>query len=391
MNRDEDLPPEIVNEIDHQSESQQIRLDEAVLLDDVGAHPDPDAPDERSAVTTRSSARVAKDDVAWPTDDADAPDYAYLASIADRATFELTPDILETLLEAASYAPNRSNGVIAFALRGAALTSGHEIEGAQSLTLENLRPDHRRFRCVIGFYFTASQTLNVYTGSTVPCRKAVAGYANGGSDSNMLPTGLHTFYVWRHRRLRPALRLGKSASDPETGALATVLRSTNNGQMETYDLFDLSRPLDNVHCSYFLTEQADEGAFFSSWGCLTVRGQKTPSEQWAKFQAVLDKLGEKTQVDLLLATGKDAAVAANPADRHLLTALRHGSRGAEVERLQHHLGISLTGYLGARTLDKMTGAERAHNAASGLGRRATGVYTPALDAFTGWAVFDGSI
>lgn len=384
----DDLPPEDLNELDRGSERRSLTLDEAVLQEDVGAQPDPEASDDQEMAAAKSAPRVAKDDVVWPAEDTDAPDYAYLSAVSDVANFELTPESLEALFQAGRYVPHRGADTIAFALRGAALPSGHEVEGASSVSLENLRPDHRHFRCVIGFYFTASQTLNVYTGSTVPCRKAIAGYASGGSACNMLPTGLHTFYVWRHRNLRPALRLGRSASDPETGAQATVLRSTNDGRMETLDFFDLSRPLDNVHCSYFLTDQADEGAFFSSWGCLTVRGKKTPSDQWAKFQAVLDGLGDRARVDLLLATGKDAALAADPMERPLLTALRHGSRGAEVERLQRHLGVTQTGYLGARTLDKMTGAERAHSDANGLGRRATGVYTPTLDESTGWGVFD---
>ena len=380
-----DYPPE--HEVEPKDES-GLTMQKAALSDDIGAQPDPEDPNITRHTQPRSWPRdVSLSDVQWPSEDKEAPDYAFLAELPETPVFELTADTLETLFQTGRYKPHRTSRVIAFALRGATISASHQIEEAQSISLETTRPDHRTFCCVIGFYFPDTKRITAYTGSTVPCRAAIAGYANGGSAANMLPTGLHTFYVWRHRSLHPALRLGSSSADPETGARATVLRSTNNVILESLDIFDLSRPLDNVHCSYYLSEQAHLGAMFSSWGCLTVRGLKDPSDQWARFQIVLNQIGAKKRVDLLLTTGKEAAVAAASGHSANLTALRTGSRGPEVQRLQRHLGLAETGYLGARTLDRMTGAERSYNSAAGNGRRATGIYTPALDARTGWGVF----
>ena len=383
-----DHPPEATSRRQDPASGPGLTMEEAALSEDIGAQPDPQAPDFLIQIEPRSGSRgFGLSDVTWPSEDEEAPDYAFLCDLHEVNTFDLTPDTLETLFNTGRYNPHRQDGVIAFALRGAELVDGDQTERVASVTIQTSRPDHRTFRCVLGFYFIETNVLNAYTGSTVPCRKAVAGYANGGSACNMLPTGMHTFFVWRHRDIQPALRMGRSGTDPETGAEATVLRSRNNGQMETLDIFDLSRPYDNVHCSYYLTENSDLGATFSSWGCLTIRGRRTPTDQWARFQSVLTEIGSRRRVDLLLTTGKEASLAAAGGQDNALAALRFGSRGDEVVRLQRHLGLSETGYLGALTLDRMTGAERSHNQSLGNGKRATGVYTPALDSSTRWGVF----
>jgi len=78
-------------------------------------------------------------------------------------------------------------------------------------------------------------------------------------------------------------------------------------------------------------------AAFSSAGCLTVRGRKDPSDQWKKFQAVLNELGQGKRCDLVLLTGRDAGIAAamllsgqssNDAllRRELVRLLRRGAR-----------------------------------------------------------------
>ena len=365
--------------------SATLSLDEAVLRMDVDAQPGPeDVADDLLESVERATKRY--ENVQWPISDEQAPDYRYLAGEPDPATFALTPAVLEGLISANRYAPVRNHNIIAFALRGARLLSGDEVEMVDTVELENVRPNHREFRCVVGFYFTDRQKLTVYTGSTVPCRLAVYENRVGIRRSNLLPTGLHTYYIWRHKSLSPALRLAHSRSNLELGARATVLRNRQNDQLDINDIFDYSRPYDNVHCSYYLTEAAALGASFSSWGCLTVRGRKDPSDQWEKFQQVLSGVGAKERVDLLLATGKDAAVAStNLGDPQALsdrlTALRAGSRGPEVERLQLQLGLEPSGYYGALTLDKFTGAQRAH---AGM---ADGILTPSLDAELGWGVF----
>ena len=383
-----DTPPEQVD-----AAASPLTLEQALRTIDRSAQP---GPDDLELAMPPDPLRTGKppdlSKVEWPADDRHAPDYAYLANENAATAFTLTADILESLFRHSRYAPYRNNNLIAFALRGATLAQGHEVENADAVAMKTARPDHRHFRCVVGFYRTDTRKLLAYTGSTVPCRLGVWGYANGGKESNLLPTGMHTYYVWRHKNIFPALRMGKSETDPETESPRTVLRTTGDYAYRTDDTFDLSKPMDNVHCSYHLSEHAKLGAYFSSWGCLTVRGEETPSNQWKKFQAVLTALGQKKRVDLMLATGRDAAfLPANMANRALvddkMAALRHGSRGSEVKRLQTALHETPTGYFGPETLRKLTLKQRQLNETSGHGPLADGVYTKDWDKRTGWKVF----
>jgi hypothetical protein len=373
-----------------------LTLEEAAETVDVGAQPSPEDFANIAAEAVAENAALDLALVKWPSDDRNSPDYAYVAEEPDPGAFRLTPDVIEKLLKLNRYEPDRSNGAIALAIRGATLRSGHEAEVVGEVELDSVRPDHRNFRCVLGFYFTRTRMLSIFTGSTVPCRRAISGFVNGGDPSNMLPTGLHTLYVWRHKKLRPALRMGQSSIDPESGAQATVLRTTNDTIFGTQDLFDLSVPLDNVHCSFFLDENTFCGATFSSWGCLTVRGEKTPSQQWKKFQKTLTDLGPRTRVDLLLATGKDIALIdagqTDPASlERKMTALRRGSQGPAVKRLQEKVGLTgsdIDGNFGPGTLKRFVEVQRKVNVDIGLGPIADGVYSRGMEAKTKWGVFD---
>ena len=376
-------------------EASTLSLEEAVERIDVGAQPDPDDMDMTSPEALSGTASVDLSQVKWPSNDRNAPDYAYVADQPDPGRFLLTPDAMEMLLKLNRYAPDRSNQTIAFALRGATLHSGHEIEGVDEVELQSVRPDHRNLRCVIGYYFTGTHKLSVFSGSTVPCRRAIWGFVNGLDPANMLPTGLHSLYVWRHKRLRPALRMGRSSVDPETGAQAAVLRTTNDMIVGTQDPFDLSVPLDNVHCSFFLNENSFLGASFSSWGCLTVRGEKTPGQQWKKFQKTLEDLGARTRVDMVLTTGKDIALIdagqGDPASlEERMGALRRGSQGSEVKRLQEKIGFeggAVDGDFGAVTLDRFAKVQRQVNQELGLGPIADGIYSRGMEAKTAWGIF----
>lgn len=328
--------------------------------------------------------------VLWP-DDGKAPDYAYLADVAATDEFLLTQAALLEICKANSYMPYQGKKLVAFALRGAMLDGVHEAVMQNAIRIKVTRPDHRNFRCLIGFWHLDIGKLTLFTGSTVPCRAAVAGYASGGEKSNMLPTGLYTTYVWRHKNLKPALRMSRgnaSEADLEAGSPVAVLRSQNNTVIETTDPFKVSVPYDNVHCSYYLNQVSNLGACFSSWGCLTVRGMMKPSDQWKKFQQILLQLGMKNRIDLIVATGKDAALAED-GKVGALRALRQGSQGDQVAKLQQALGLSRTGMFGAVTADKLTTAQRAFNNQHGKGPVADCVFTPDLDAQMGLGVFSG--
>jgi hypothetical protein len=137
--------------------------------------------------------------------------------------------------------------------------------------------------------------------------------------------------------------------------------------------------------------KADWEASFSSAGCLTVRGKQVASDQWAKFQAVLNQLGQGKRCDLVLLTGRDAGIAAamllggqsndDAALRRELVRLRPGSQGLEVSRMREKLGLSAGTYFGPVTKKKLTERQTQQ------GQRADGIFTPELDKIWGWHVF----
>jgi hypothetical protein len=361
-------------------------LAEVAAKEDFGSEP---APPENELVKGEFGTVSSLDDVRWPSDDKNAPDYAYLHEIHCDEVFDLSGEAIESLIMASRYAPDLSEDTIALAIRGAQLTQGDAQEEQSSIKLKVVRPDHRSFNCVLGFYFPKTRLISLFSGSTVPCRLAIKSYASGGDRSNLLPTGMYQYYIWRHKDLTPALRLAsgnQTTGELESGGQVTVLRSTNDFILGTKDFFDLSRPLDNVHCSYYLAEDQRLGASFSSWGCLTVRGTKEPSHEWARFQKVLENLGVGKSLNLILATGKELALAASGKASHL-TSLRQGSSGTEVSNLQEILGVGRSGYFGAITADRFTREERQLNVSNGDGAVATGILTPKVAQMLGWDVF----
>jgi hypothetical protein len=374
----------------------------SLTIEEALGRPDP-SPDPETAIDKAdgdgdqpgATIAAARDysGIRWPDPD-HAPDFAWIAGVEAPVQIKLSPKTFEALFRLNRYAPSREAGVIAFALRGATLDDGHSAIKRDVVALTVAEPNHRNFRCVIGFYYHEEGKISAFTGSTVPCRKAVFGSKHGGDPSNMLPTGLYAYYVWRHKTLKPALRLAKSETDLETGGRATVLRNSADLMLDTSDIFSPSSPLDNVHCSYYLDENADLGAQFSSWGCLTVRGTKAPSHEWAMFQSVLNDVGLKSRVDLILTTGKEASIVANGGNdaeklEPTLGALRQGSRGEEVKLVQQKLGLEASGFWGAETADAFTGRQRALSEDAGNGAVADGIYGRGADALTRWGVFEG--
>jgi peptidoglycan hydrolase-like protein with peptidoglycan-binding domain len=108
---------------------------------------------------------------------------------------------------------------------------------------------------------------------------------------------------------------------------------------------------------------------------------------------VLSSVGPKTRIDLLLVTGKDAAIAAqfhagHPELSGALLRLRQGSRGEAVERLQAKLDVEATGFFGPATRKALTELQHEVNERHGLGKTADGIYSPEFDRRVGWNVFE---
>ena len=379
-------------DIDHATEPDAALLAEDLVLDNA---------EVRSKAALES--QNADPSVYWPSNDENSPDYRHLHSQTAPAEFSLTPADLELLIAANRFQPRGFNDVICIALRGAILAIPHEVERASSIDLVEVRPNHRDFRCTIGFYYRADQKLTLYSGSTVPAPFYMREYyhhQNGIAHShpwdhykdgtNLLPCGCYVARVDRHSSIRPALRMAEP-HDLTKDAHATVLRTTNDLVYGTQDIWDPTIPFDNVHCSYVLNQNNKFEAKFSSAGCLTVRGRKDPSHQWKKYQRVLDSLGRGKRCDLMVLTGKETAIATEFRRREIkadapeviesLARFRTGSHGDEVTRMQQNLGIQGSGYFGYLTKEKLASYQRDNNIPS------DGVYIPELDRALGWNVF----
>lgn len=352
----------------------------------------------------------------WPAQDADAVDYHHLSGsqVPTDVTFQLTPDDIELVLRSNRFDPHgkfrgqdgRPDEVFAIAVRGLCLGNRNEVgtihaaENLAAVEVTDVRPDHKNFRCVIGFYVRTAdpnaRRVTLFSGSTVPnayymadYRDLVVGHAQEPFDkTNMLPTGCYVCRVDRHNGIRPALRMSDSNS-LQRDAMCTVVRTHNDLLFNMKDFWDHCTPYDNVHCAYATSYNPSWLASFSSRGCLTVRGKSSPTDQWAKFQAILDRVGTSRRCDLVLITGRDLAIAAklrqsNQDDalvQRELVRLRPGSSGEEVRRLRAKLGIADGTYFGSGVKKKLAD-EQARK-----GVPVDGIYTPQLDAKLGWQVF----
>lgn len=357
--------------------------------------------DEIEDDDARSEAMAASD--LWPRRDADSPEYAHLTDTAAATAFTVTAEDVETLIAANRFKPEGQSNVIALAIRGSALALPHEQEKKIAIALTDVRPNHKDFRCTLGFYHRTQRQLTLFTGSTVPCPKYIENHfniANGlphtnSTNCNMMPSGCYVSRVAEHDsgRIKPALRT-TNPDDMESDATVTVLRTEDDltYSFGTRDRWHQTMPYDNVHCSYHVDFHTGDRAFFSSAGCLTVRGSKAPSHQWEKYQAVLSSLGQEKRCDLLLLSGREYALAAmlrtggllhdQASVRQELVRLRVGSQGEEVRRLQSKLGGSITGYFGAATKSKLTAAQKQR------GLPVDGIYSPKLDKALGWGVLE---
>jgi predicted chitinase len=340
--------------------------------------------------------------VYWPSKDENAPDYFHLAELgtnpADASNFELTPADLELLVKANHFVVPDEVKTIVIGLRGAMFGGHHEEVRRASIRCMDTRPDHANFRCLLGFWYRKDGRITLFSGSTVPCPRYMKNYYfkkndlpyQSKTDCNMAPTGHYVFRVATHDkgRIDPALRMSEP-KDLAADAAASVWRTKSD---LTFGLADELEPpravFDNVHCSYFLNYKPEYEAAFSSAGCLTVRGRKDPSDQWKKFQRELTAIGKGKRVDLILLTGKEAALASEGRRARSLTEaiiaslsrLRLGSSGEAVERLQRRLNLAVTGYFGADTQHALFVWQKQE------GHKPDAIYSPATEQATGWGI-----
>ncbi|MGE0627743.1 MAG: peptidoglycan-binding protein [Hyphomicrobiaceae bacterium] len=386
------------------------------LPEELSRAPSESAPDPQEfdgpfdLIEDEAETRAAVPSVSWPKADADAPDYAHLEPdgrepvVGDKRFWIDAADI-ERLIAANGFdprgpegGPDGKNGRIVIAFRGALLVDDQDedndgiVTGVDKLYLEETRPNHTDFRCVIGYLDRATGKISAYTASTVPHVKYMTNYykwyhgigGDGRTKCNMLPTGCYVFRVGVHAgSIRPALRL----TDPDVlsnDGSATVLRTTNDLTFKVGDDYDRCMPYDNVHCAY-----SDDT--FSSAGCLTIKGRDGQGP-WGQFQAYLKTLRYDTRIDVLLLTGREASIAAwlrdtgravdDEMSMRLLRRLRIGSVGDAVNRLQEKLGFNPSGYFGPFTKDKLAAYQKSNDQVS------DGIWSPRLEGAVHWPVLN---
>ncbi|MFN7056455.1 hypothetical protein [Hyphomonas sp.] len=154
----------------------------------------------------------------WARDE-DSFDYFHLVSVgpalesgrgpvptsADGAEFDLTASVLRRMAEANYFRfdhdqePADSDRRIIFGLRGCEIVSGSQ-SFSTGARLRDVRPDHRRRRCVIGVWDPATDQVAVFESSTVPLELHKAIYqqwvrggmsVRGSWRACMVPQGLH--------------------------------------------------------------------------------------------------------------------------------------------------------------------------------------------------------
>jgi predicted chitinase len=366
-------------------------------------HPDEfDAPDDLK-LDEEQITRSRMPSVSWPTADADSPDYAHLQPqgrepIPGDKRFKLTAADFELLFKANGFDPKGPDTRIVFGLRGCTLIDNADgdndgtVAGVDAVELEETRPNHRQFRCTIGYLNRSTGKISAFRASTVPNVKFMTNYfmwnnglgGNSNTGANMLPTGCYVYRMGAHGggRIYPALRLTNPERLAEDGQVC-VFRTKNDLTYKTDDVFDHCMPYDNIHCAYAYDS-------FSSAGCQTVQGPNGEGP-WGDFQAVLKTVKPNTRFDYVLLTGREASIAhwirtnGRSGDTELvarmLGRLRPGSSGPAVARLQEKLGMKASGYFGAATKKKLSDYQRSK------GLLIDGVWSPAAEAKIGWAVF----
>jgi predicted chitinase/peptidoglycan hydrolase-like protein with peptidoglycan-binding domain len=341
--------------------------------------------------------------VQWAKLDMEAPDYAHLEPfgrepIPGDKRFRIGAKDLELLFKANAFDPKGPNNLVVFAFRGASLIDRADknndgtVLGVDTIELEETRPDHRAFRCTIGYLNRETGKISAFRASTVPNVKFLTNYfmwnnglgGNSSISANMLPTGCYVFRMGAHGggRIYPALRM----TNPERlaeDAQCTVYRTKNDLTFRTDDVFDQCMPYDNIHCAYAYDS-------FSSAGCQTIQGPNGEGP-WGHFQAVLRTMKVNTRIDYVLLTGRDAALAAwlrdtnKAGDEEMLDKwlrrLRPGSRNEAVGRLQKELGMTPSGYFGPSTKKRLGDLQQTK------GMLRDGIWSPRAEDKIGWSIF----
>lgn len=307
----------------------------------------------------------------WPLDVL-SPDYHHLSHLdlarqQRNEVFIVTPDLIETMLTANSFAPHMFNGKLVVVVRGAKLVSPEQGVQGVVTELKDMRPDHRQPQSVVIVYDRNAPSLAAFTASTVPSQLFIErSITHGGQGANLMPTGSYNFVV------RPffnggATRPGNIMMDTED---FFVVRRTRNPTYEIIDDVSLSQPRNGILPSFRPLSD------FQSAGSIHLSGSQNrerPYDFRGAFLEFRTELGlshppdgsdHGKQIGVVILTGLDLATGARLLQQGIglgdkdfeshLRRLRFGSVGEYVENLQRELGLKVTGSLGPATFRRLS-------------------------------------
>jgi hypothetical protein len=302
-------------------------------------------------------ATTGRERVAWPTD-ANAPDYRHLDyDGALPESFTLTPALLGRLAELNAFdvsptrlfslneAPAQQHRKLLFGLRGCQIVSQ---KGGRPV-LREARPDHRGYRCVLGVWDRADDSIRVFCGSTVPnavyMRECLDEFRRlgqlGRRSCNVLATGLYRYHVGPHKKRPGAFR---------QSAPVALWRTTDDLKFEIGDYFEIGTEevCDNIHAGAF-KQVAPGWPEFGSAGCQVLRGNYlAATSAYEEFRTAAglrvrhDPADNGRRYLYLLLTGRDARLVSHLAtqrqtDWAVFERLRFGSTGPRVAAFKMRL------------------------------------------------------
>ncbi|MER9183706.1 peptidoglycan-binding domain-containing protein [Mesorhizobium sp. M0767] len=318
--------------------------------------------------------RLSLSDAHWPKDPKNAPDTWHVPGDGADVDFDLNYDLVQRLMQVGCFEPDTStNGKFVLALRGCVIADGSsEMEDKASIKFRATKPNHEDFLCSIGIVDNKEQRLSFYQASTVPRRTGMLKYYNKINfgtawdlKCNMLPTGCYEYCVGTHYghagKVPYVLRLG-NGPEPKYAGEALVLRTTNDLVYGTQDIWDRTRPGDNIHPAFLSVS-------FSSIGCLTLHGTQAPggkystaTGQWKLFRkmAGFENKNHGKRFDAVIVTGHEAAAVAAVGGGSIdtLMCLRQGSRGEIVGHLQGQLGLKQDNVFSPLTAETLVALQR---------------------------------
>ena len=137
--------------------------------------------------------QFTEEDAQWADDQA-SPDIHHLNASFSEIPFDFSSADLREWVTKNFFSLSEGQDEVLFALRGCQIANNKQGLFSDSVQLQELSPNHKDYKDVLGMWRQSSDKLAVFEGSTVPnwyymCIQAEM----GGHQANMLPTGRYLY------------------------------------------------------------------------------------------------------------------------------------------------------------------------------------------------------